>query len=198
MTVPANPDPLQPKAASTSYTLRRATPADAAQVSHLIGSTWAKFFAYSVTPQDLEDYLSGPVSVAQISSDIENPAMRFLVSTPTSRSAGVESGETPEIVGVAQLVLGTTEPCLTLPRPVELRRLYVSPEHHGGGAASSLVRGVEDLARGEGLGSMWLGVWEDNPRGKRFYEKMGFGVVGEHTFLVGQSVRRDWVMEKAL
>ena len=55
MTVSADSDPLQPHAASKSYTLRRATPADAAQLSHLIGSTWAKFFAYSVTPQDLED-----------------------------------------------------------------------------------------------------------------------------------------------
>ena len=46
--------------------------------------------------------------------------------------------------------------------------------------------------------SLWLGVWEDNARAIRFYEKMGFKAVGEHKFMVGKNVRRDLVMEKSV
>jgi ribosomal protein S18 acetylase RimI-like enzyme len=180
-------------AARPSFTLRRGASDDAEQVSRLIGTTWAKFFAYSVTPEDLEDYLNGPVSVGQIRRDLDHPEMRFLVATTPS-----DRGMAENIIGVAQLVLHTTEPCLTLPKPVELRRLYLDAEYHGGGAGAALMRGAEALAKGEGWESMWLGVWEHNLRGKKFYGKMGFGVVGEHKFLVGESVRRDWVMEKGL
>jgi hypothetical protein len=32
----------------------------------------------------------------------------------------------------------------------------------------------------------------------RFYEKKGFERRGEHWFWVGESQRRDWIMEKSL
>lgn len=172
----------------TSPSLRPATPSDAPAVSSLIGRVWSKHFAYSVSPSDLEHFLETALSPQQISEDISNPFMQWMVmATPSS-----------EVVGIVQLVLGTTEPCLTLPDPIELRRLYVDDAWHGTGLAKTLVQGAEDLARYQGYRSMWLGAWEDNKRGIRFYEKMGFKSVGEHTFLVGESVRRDWVMEKIL
>lgn len=186
--------------------IRLAETADAAPLSHLIGTTWAKYFAYSVTEQDLRDYLDGPVSVEQIRRDIANPDNHFLVAVTTSETE--QSRETTgdrahvrsdAIIGVVQLVTGTTEPCLTLPSPIELRRLYLSSDHHGSGTGSVLLRAAEDFARQEkGDKSMWLGVWEDNARGMRFYAKEGFERVGEHWFMVGQSRRRDWIMQKAL
>jgi ribosomal protein S18 acetylase RimI-like enzyme len=63
------------------------------------------------------------------------------------------------------------------------------------GIAQRLFKYATDWSRGRKRESMWLGVWEQNPRGQAFYRKMGFEVVGEHSFVVGASVRRDWVME---
>lgn len=182
-------------------TFRLATADDAANLSHLIGSTWAEHFAYSVTEQDLKDYLAGPVSVEQIRRDILNPDMVFMVACKAAQSDAQqsESTESAEIVGVAQLVKDTTEPCLTIGRaPIELRRLYLSSGLHGKGVASALVHETESLARDQGADSLWLGVWEDNARGIRFYTREGFRTVGEHSFMVGQSRRRDWIMEKGL
>ncbi len=42
--------------------------------------------------------------------------------------------------------------------------------------------------------SLWLGVWEHNPRATTFYRKAGFVAVGTHTFLLGQDLQTDVVM----
>lgn len=166
---------------------REAASSDATAVSHLIGSTWAKFFAYSVTEADLETYLTKTVSPEQIKREIEDANRLFLIAEST---AG--------LIGVAQLNLDTTETGLRTTNPVELNRLYIDPEQQGSGLAAQLLRYTEEKGRNLGKAGLWLGVWEDNARGIRFYEKMGFERVGEHSFWVGQSKRRDWIMEKGL
>ncbi|ODO03079.1 hypothetical protein I350_05924 [Cryptococcus amylolentus CBS 6273] len=174
------------------YTIRAALPRDAASVSKLIGETWAKFFAYSVTEQDLKDYLASRLSESKIKEEIENEKNTFLVAVFTP------GGQEEEIKAVVHLVQDSSEPCLTLSRPIELQRLYVHPSEHGSGLSHSLVAAAEQASRALGAESIWLGVWEDNARGKRFYEKAGFSEVGEHFFWVGDSKRRDLIMEKAL
>lgn len=180
------------------FTYRLATTDDAQALSHLIGSTWAEHFAYSVTEQDLEDYLAGPVSAEQLKRDILNTDMLFLVACKAG-NGGADEREPTAIAAVAQLVKKTKEPCLTTGRThIEIRRLYLSTPLHGTGAATALVRKAEALARDQGADSLWLGVWEHNTRGIRFYTREGFRTVGEHSFMVGQSCRRDWIMEKEL
>ena len=45
---------------------------------------------------------------------------------------------------------------------------------------------------------MWLGVWEENPRAIRFYQKQGFVEFGEHIFQLGDDAQRDVLMKKSL
>jgi len=184
---------------------RQATSEDAAQVSKLIGSTWAKFFAYSVTESDLDTYLNTTVSEAQIRKEIEDPNKYYLLA---ARPPGyVTSSEQPVsstaatgsvVVGVAQLNFNTTEEGLTTSNPVELNRLYINSTEQGSGLAAILLQAAEMEAKNRGYNGLWLGVWENNARAKRFYEKMGFVRRGEHSFWVGESKRKDWIMEKKL
>lgn len=187
-------------ASKTSFEFRRAVGGDAAQVSKLIGSTWAKFFAYSVTEADLETYLTTTVSEAQIRREITSDRTDLFLlayATPTN-AENKAAAETDTIIGVAQLKLDTVDFNLTTEYPVELHRLYIDSNHQGSGLAGGLLRYTEDTCREIGKRGLWLGVWEDNARGIRFYEKMGFERRGEHSFWVGESQRRDWIMEKAL
>ena len=181
---------------------RQATSKDAAQVSALIGSTWAKFFAYSVTEQDLETYLTKTVSEAQIRKEIEDPTKFYLLAVRPqySDSSNKSASKVTQsmIVGVAQLNLKTTESGLTTSNPVELNRLYIKPSEQGGGLAATLLEAAQQEARKRDYNGLWLGVWENNARAMRFYEKMGFVRRGEHFFWVGESKRRDWIMEKSL
>jgi len=54
------------------------------------------------------------------------------------------------------------------------------------------------MAREQGFEFMWLGVWEENVKAIRVYEKMGYKKVGEHGFAVGGIVQTDHIMAKQL
>jgi tRNA (guanine37-N1)-methyltransferase len=55
-----------------------------------------------------------------------------------------------------------------------------------------------EAARARNVAGMWLGVNQRNARAGRFYQKSGFEVVGEKTFMVGPELHHDYVMEQAL
>ncbi len=76
--------------------------------------------------------------------------------------------------------------------------LYVNLEWHGRGIAQTLMaRGLTEAAASGGQ-SLWLGVWERNPRARVFYGKCGFADVGEHVFLFGTDPQTDRVMARPL
>jgi ribosomal protein S18 acetylase RimI-like enzyme len=81
---------------------------------------------------------------------------------------------------------------------VEIRRFYVDRPFHGRGIAQALMRAVEETARTLGGRTLWLGVWERNPRAIAFYSKCGFVDVGQHDFILGTEEQTDRVMARAL
>ena len=42
---------------------------------------------------------------------------------------------------------------------------------------------------------VWLGVWEENHRAKRFYSKNGFVKFDTHIFKMGDDAQTDWMMK---
>jgi GNAT superfamily N-acetyltransferase len=55
--------------------------------------------------------------------------------------------------------------------------LYVRPEARGTGIALDLMRAAAEHARAQGADVLELDVMEDNPRARRFYERLGFTTV---------------------
>ena len=96
-----------------------------------------------------------------------------------------------------------TTPTCSAPSPlrpaVELSKIYVLPDAHGGTA----LRGA-DGRRGRlrhaitGPNCVWLGVNQENQRAQRFYAKHGFTVSGTKTFRLGAGVEHDYVMVRTL
>ena len=99
----------------------------------------------------------------------------------------VEDGDA--LIGFAQLRGSAAEY-----GDVELARFYVDRTQHGRGVAQALMNAVMDAARELGGASLWLGVWEHNPRAIRFYEKCGFRDIGSQPFLLGNDLQTDRVM----
>ena len=77
---------------------------------------------------------------------------------------------------------------------MELQRLYIAADWHGRGIAQQLMETALAIAIDSGCDTLWLGVWEDNPRAIAFYNKYGFQAVGEHSFRLGEDLQRDIVM----
>src|SRR5688572_22425650 len=85
-------------------------------------------------------------------------------------------------IAFAQIRRGPAAACVDGEAPVEIARFYVAREFHGQGIAQTLMDAAKSAAVSLGGVTLWLGVWERNPRALAFYEKSGFRDVGSHTF----------------
>lgn len=138
---------------------------------------------------ELQTYLDESYSAQAVAKDLYNPDKdMFVASKP---DAG--------IVGFALLTRGSTEPCIAhLDNYVELQRIYVHPDHHGGGVGKTLAQTLEKAARDQKFRHIWLGVWEENHKSQKVYEKFGYRTVGVHDFAIGGVVQTDHIMLKEL
>jgi ribosomal protein S18 acetylase RimI-like enzyme len=83
---------------------------------------------------------------------------------------------------------------VTGPAPIELARFYVGGPWQGQGVAQRLMAEVGSVIRGMGGQTVWLGVWELNPRAIAFYAKCGFQDAGNADFYVGPERQSDRIM----
>lgn len=100
--------------------------------------------------------------------------------------------------GYAQLARGAAPPIVTGPLPMEIVRFYVDRPWHGRGLAQQLMAAAADSARAAGARTLWLGVWERNPRAIAFYRKCGFDEAGTRIFVLGADHQRDLVLARSL
>ena len=172
--------------------VRQATPADAALLSRLGEATFRDTFESENTPEDMAHYLAETFAPQRQAAEIADPANTVLLAERQSAS-----GET-ELVGYVHLAAGPAPAAVQGPAPLEIKRLYVGRAWHGQGVAQALMDAALDAARSQGAQTIWLGVWERNPRAAAFYRKYGFARVGEHTFMLGTDVQTDWLLARPL
>lgn len=175
-----------------SIRVRPATIADARALSRFAAETFRDTFERDNTPEDMAQYLAKEFTPERQAGEIADPASTVLLAEEAGASGDVA------LVGYAHLVAGRAPATVQGAAPVELRRIYVSRERHGQGIAQALMDAVLDAARGRGARTIWLGVWERNPRAASFYRKYGFERVGEHTFMLGSDAQTDWIMARPL
>ena len=169
--------------------IRQATLDDAKSLTDLSYTTFWDAFAHHPknAPDDLAYYMRQAFNVEQITEELNDLDSIFLI-------AEIDA----ELAGYAKLVLNNIEPDITAGKPIELNRLYSQQKFLGQGVGQSLMDACFDLAKEHGFDTMWLGVWEFNPRAQRFYEKNGFRFVGKHTFVLGSDPQTDLLMQKEL
>jgi ribosomal protein S18 acetylase RimI-like enzyme len=173
-------------------TIRTATSADAARLSRLAATTFRDTFEAENTLEDMERYLAEAFTPEQQAAEIADSDSTILVAEHDLSSNNVE------LVGYAHLASESTPEAVLGPAPLELKRLYVARAWHGRGVGQALMNAVLNAARARGAKTLWLGVWERNPRAVAFYEKYGFTRVGEHSFILGSDVQTDWVLARPL
>ena len=165
-----------------AISIRPATCEDAARLSELMRRTFVDAFGAQNRPEDMDDYVAKSYGAEQQLREIESGEMATLVC---------------EVQGVpiafAQL-RRVGSPAVEDADAVELFRFYVDRAWHGRGVARELMREVSKTAETFGARSIWLGVWERNPRAIAFYGKCGFRDVGTQRFTIGSDEQTDRVM----
>jgi diamine N-acetyltransferase len=181
-------------------TLRKATLADLADLVALSRTTFADTYAHLNDPADFEAYLDSAFSETQMTEELAVPNTATYFVDYQNITAGyfkLNFNKSPDQSDRPQLdndvFSSFREQSMT-----ELERIYLIKEWQGKGLAAPMMAAIEAEAKAVGSTCLWLGVWEQNPKAMRFYEKCGFVHMGEHIFQIGSDAQRDWLMIKAI
>ena len=168
---------------SVSY--RAATPADAEAMAELGARTFTHTFGHLYQPSDLEIFLQSHTPESW-SKELNDPGFEVRVAEGDGKLVGYVKLGPPHL------------PFEPRGGAAELRQLYVVEEMKGQGVANELMNWVIDRARDKGADYLYLSVFVDNHRARRFYEKYGFEAEGTYAFMVGTHADEDIVMRLKL
>ena len=167
--------------------IRPAVAADAAALARLAERSFRDAFGAENSAADMDLHCRRHYGEALQAREIADPGRVTLVAE--------EGGA---LAAFAQLRRDAPPACVAGAAPGEVQRFYVDRAFHGTGLAARLMQACFDALRLRGCRTAWLGVWERNPRAIAFYAKLGFVVVGEQRFLVGEDLQRDLVLSRPL
>jgi diamine N-acetyltransferase len=167
--------------------IRPAVAPDAPWLAALAERTFRETYTAYNNPDDMERYVAEHFGPARQEAELRNARMITLVAEVDGHAAGY-----------AQLARGEAPPSVTGPAPMEVVRFYVDRPWHGRGVAQQLMAATADSAGAAGARTLWLGVWERNPRAIAFYRKCGFADVGTQTFVLGADHQQDMVLARPL
>lgn len=80
----------------------------------------------------------------------------------------------------------------------EIYQFYLLDSAKGSGIADELMNWAIDKGRALGGRELYLSVFIDNQRARRFYERHGFDDVGPYHFMVGDQADEDIIMSRPL
>jgi len=164
---------------------RDAGPEDAAILAEIGRQSFIETFGHLYTPENLAAFLRNH-SKENWRAELSDP--RYAIRL------GFVAGER-----AAYIKLGPPSLPFQVEGPsIELRQFYVLKPWQGAGLAPAMMDWVIAEAGRRGAREIYLSVFTDNHRARRFYERCGFEAVGRYDFMVGTHADEDIIMRKAL
>jgi ribosomal protein S18 acetylase RimI-like enzyme len=144
------------------------------------------FSAYN-TEENMKTYLEQSFSLEKLSAELQNPYTSFYFAWMDDA-----------VVGYLKLNEGPAQTDVKDQNALEIERIYVLKAFHGKQVGQLLYEKAIQIAKKAQLDYVWLGVWEENSRAIRFYQKNGFVVFDKHTFWLGDDEQTDFMMKLEL
>ena len=168
---------------SVSY--RDGRPEDAATLDAIFDTVFCDTFAHLYRPEDLQAFLSS-FGIADWDKQLRDSSFAVRIAEVNGLAVGYAK------IGPLKLDVKPNGPAMLLDQ------LYVLKEHHGSGIARTLMDWAIDESRERSAQALYLTVFIDNHRARRFYDSYGFEDVGRYDFMVGAQADEDVIMRKAL
>ena len=164
----------------TEIFYRDAAAGDGPVLGGIARATFIQSFGHLYSLADLGNFMAAYTDAAY-TAEVTNPdvAVRFAELVP-----GVP-------IGFCKIS------SLKLPAPgaaahaAELRQLYLYTPWFGLKIADVLTDWAKDQARQRGAPELWLSVFSENARARRFYARHGFDEVAPYHFMVGTQADED-------
>ena len=164
---------------------RIAGPDDAASIAAIGRESFTETFGHLYTPANLAAFLANH-NEENWRRELADPDFVVRVGEAEGRTGAYAKLGPPSL------------PFEAKGRAIELRQFYVLKPWHGTGAAQEMMAWVLDEARRRGAEELYLSVFIDNHRARRFYERYGFEPVGRYDFMVGTHADEDIIMRLRL
>jgi GNAT superfamily N-acetyltransferase len=166
-------------------TYRAAVPDDAGAIDAVFRESFTHTFGHLYAAEDLAAFLAG-FTVEGWRTEIADPRFAFRLAEEDGTMAGY-------------VKLGPTSLPHVAPGPaIELRQFYLLGPWQGRGAAAVLMEWALEEAQQRGAEAIYLSVFIDNHRARRFYERYGFTYLGPYKFMVGNHADEDQVLRLSL
>lgn len=159
--------------------------ADLQTVRQISKETFFETFAEANTEADMNKYLTENFSETKVAAELSNPESQFFIAWLSGN-----------FVGYMKLNTGQAQTELKDLTSLEIERIYVKSAFHGQKVGQLLYDRALETAREEQKAFIWLGVWEENLKAIRFYEKNGFVAFNKHIFKFGDDEQVDVMMRR--
>ncbi|WP_333662676.1 GNAT family N-acetyltransferase [Chishuiella changwenlii] len=170
-----------------NITVRKITTADITTLQKIGRQTFFETFSESNSEENMSEYLENGFSVEKLTDELNNENSAFYFATIND-----------EVIGYLKVNFGSSQTELQDKSSLEIERIYVLQEYHGKKVGQILYDKAIEIANDKNVNYIWLGVWEENPRAIRFYEKNGFVAFDKHVFRLGNDEQTDIMMKKVL
>lgn len=168
-------------------TIKPITAAKVQELQELSIKTFSQTFSEDNTQEDLNKYINTSYSIEKLTDELNNSNSQFYF-------ACIEAVP----VGYIKLNINDAQSEQFDLQAIELERIYVDRDFLGKHVGGALLDYALDIAKKGKYSYIWLGVWEENYRAIRFYEKNGFVAFDKHIFKMGDDEQTDLLMKLVL
>lgn len=160
---------------------------DVVSLQAISKQTFYETFSAVNTEENMTLYLEESFSIEKLTAELNNPDAAFYFAIQDDK-----------VIGYLKLNKGASQTELKDSEALEIERIYVPQAFHGKKVGQLLYEKAIQVAREAGMEYVWLGVWEENARAIRFYEKNGFVPFDKHLFKLGDDIQTDIMMKLKL
>lgn len=164
-----------------------ATSTDFKIIQEIGRETFYETFASGNTEEVMQQYLQTSFSAEKVKTELNHPNSLFFIAW---------DHQIP--IGYLKVDMNDAQTELQESDSLEIERIYVKAHYHGKKVGQLLYDQAVEIAMEKMKKSIWLGVWEENPKAIRFYEKNGFVPFSRHIFKMGDEEQTDIMMRKII
>jgi diamine N-acetyltransferase len=169
------------------FSISRVQIADIPILREMSIRTFTEAFSAVNTEENMNIYMSKAFALEQLRKEIVNPSSQFFFCLSNGKA-----------IGYMKVNMAPAQTDLNDPESLELERIYVAKEFQNLKAGQFLLEEAIKIALDHRLRFIWLGVWNQNFKAIRFYERHGFVRAAEHTFTLGTEEQTDLILKKQL
>ena len=169
------------------YYISKVTITEVDELLEISKNTFVTYFKDYNSEDNLNQYVQNAFTIDKISSELKNPNSEFYFAKYKD-----------ENVGYLKINFASAQTELQDKNSLEIERIYVIENFIGKKVGQVLFEKALEIAKNANLKYIWLGVWEQNFRAIRFYEKQNFVKFDSHVFMMGNDEQTDYLMKLML